>query len=79
MRIEAFCMPQDRNKITPTDLIQKITYMDGTFVEITGDSSAGVRDGMFIDSFVDVGMTGEVLKSEGLKSITISGTEIKLN
>ena len=78
VRMEAFCMPQDRNKIRPTDLIQKITYKDGTRVEIPGDSSSGVRDGMFVDSFVDVGMTGEVLRSNEVKSITISGTEIEL-
>ena len=79
VRMEAFCMPQDRNQIRPTDLIQKITYKDGTYVEITSDSSGGVRDGMFVNSFVDVGMTGETIRSNEVKSITISGTEIALN
>ena len=60
VRIEAFCKPQDRNQTRPGDLIQKITYQDGTSVEIPGDSSGGVRDGMYVDSFVDVGMTGEI-------------------
>ncbi len=78
VRMEAFCMPQDRNKTRPTDLIQKITYKDGTSVEIPGDSSGGVRDGMFIDSFVDTEMIGEVLRSDEVKSITISGMEIEL-
>ena len=78
VRIEAFCKPQDRNQTRPGDLIQKITYQDGTSVEIPGDSSGGVRDGMYVDSFVDVGMTGEVLRTDGVKSITISGTEIEL-
>ena len=53
-------------------------YVNGTSVEIPGDSSGGVRDGMYVDSFVDVGMTGEVLRTDGVKSITISGTEIEL-
>ena len=78
VRMEAFCKPQDRNKTRPRDLIQKITYTDGTSVEIPGDSSGGVRDGMFIDSFVDTVMMGEVLRSNEVKSITISGTEIEL-
>ncbi len=78
VRIEAFCMPQDRNYSRLGDLIQKITYVDGTVVEIPGDSSGGVRDGMFIDSFVDTVTLGEVLRSDEVESITISGTEIKL-
>ena len=71
-------MPHDRNQTRPYDLIQKITYQDGTILEIPGDSSGGVRDGMFVDLFVDVGMTGETIRSNEVKSITISGTEIEL-
>ena len=71
-------MPQDRNDTRPVDLIQKITYEDGTFVEIPGESVGGVRDGMFVDSFVDLVELGEVIRSDEVKSITISGTEIEL-
>jgi len=78
VRMEAFCKPQDRNRTRPRDLIQRITYTDGTYVDIPGDSSGGVRDGMYIDSFVDTVMMGEVLRSDEVESITISGTEIKL-
>ena len=78
IRMEAFCLPQDRNDTRPVDLIQKITYEDGTFVEIPGESVGGVRDGMFVDSFVDLVELGEVIRSDEVKSITISGTEIEL-
>ena len=78
VRIEAFCMPQNRNYMRLFDLIQKITYEDGTFVEIPRESVGSVRDGMFVESFVDLVELGEVLKSDEVKSITISGTEIDL-
>ena len=78
IRMEAFRMPSDRSQTRPGDLIQKITYNDGTSLEITEDSSGGMRNGMFIDSFVDTQKMGDVIRTKEVKSITISGTEIPL-
>ena len=61
------------------NLIEKITYNDGTSLEIKGSSSCGVRNGMFIDDFIDTKMLGEVIRTKDVKSITISGIEIPLN
>ena len=78
IRMEAFRMPDDRSQARPGDLIQKITYNDGTSLDIIGDSSGGIRNGMLINSFVDTQMIGETIRSNDVKSITISGTEIPL-
>lgn len=79
IRIEAFRKPSDRSKAHPEGLIQKITYSDGTSLEIKGSSSSGIRNGMFIDDFIDTHMLGEVIRTKDVKSITISGIEIPLN
>ena len=78
IRIEAFRMPWDREKENPEDLIQGVIYKDGTKLLIPHQSVCGVRNGMFITQFVDVGVISEVIKINEIDCIIVGGDVVAL-
>ena len=71
-------MPHDRQKPYPTDWLEEIHLSDGTVIPIKRESSAGLKDGMFADSYVGIEMFGNALIPENVEKIVIMGKEIKL-
>lgn len=78
IRMEAFRMPHDRQKPYPTDWLEEIHLLDGTVIPIERESSAGLKNGMFADSYVGIEMFGDALIPENVEEIVIMGKEIKL-
>lgn len=79
VRLEAFRMPQDRQKEHPNDLLESLYFEDGSILTVESESSSGVRNGIFIDSYIDVSEFGNAIDADAVKSITICGKEIKLH
>ena len=57
--------------------IDKITYKDGTVLEIGGSSTAGNRNGIFLEGYCGTDGIKEVLNVDEIVSITVGGEEIR--
>lgn len=78
IRMEAFRMPQDRQKPHPTDWLEEIHLTDGSVIPIAHESSAGLKNGMFADSYVGIEVFGDALIPENVEKIVIMGRDIEL-
>lgn len=78
VRLEAFRLPQDRQKEHPGNLLETLYFSDGTMLVLESESGSGVHNGMFIDSYVDVSEFGNAIDADNVKAITICGKKIDL-
>jgi len=78
VQIKGFRMPWERKYGHVEFTIDRIVYKDGTSLEVGGWSSAGNRDGIFIDTFLGTEEMGTTIDVEQIESIVIGGNEIPL-
>lgn len=78
IRMEAFRLPSDREKSHPSDWLEEIHLSDGTVIPIEHESSAGLKNGMFADSYVGIEVFGDALIPKDVEKIVIMGKEIRL-
>lgn len=78
IRMEAFRMPSDRHKEYSGDWLKSIHFSDGSFITIDGMDSAGMKNGMFGDSYVGIEMLGNAINPENVEKLVIGGREIRL-
>lgn len=79
VRLEAFRMPQDRQKEYPGILLESLHFEDGSILTVGDESGSGVHNGIFIDSYIDVSEFGNAFDANSVKSITVCGKEIQLH
>ena len=78
VQIKGFRMPWNRKEDFKEFAIDQIKYKDGTSLEVGGFSSAGNRNGIWVDSFLGTTEMGTTIDVEKIESIVIGGNEIKL-
>ena len=78
VQIKGFRMPWERKYGHVEFTIDRIVYKDGTSLEVGGWSSAGNRDGIFIDIFLGTEEMGTTIDVEQIESIVIGGNKIVL-
>lgn len=78
IRMEAFRMPGDRQKVYPAILLEEIHFNNGISIIVNEESSSGMKDGMFVDSFIDTTVLENAIDTKQIDSITICGKKIKL-
>ena len=78
IRMEAFRMPQDRQKTQPGSWLEEIHFEDGTILYVEDDSGGGLRNGMFAESYVNARELGNAIDSHEVESIVVCGKEIIL-
>ena len=76
--IKGFRMPMERKNGHVEFTIDRINYKDGTSLDVGGWSSAGNRDGIWIDTFLGTTEMKATIDVENVKSILIGGNEIYL-
>lgn len=79
IRMEAFRMPSNRHKEYSGDWLESIHFSDGSFITIDGMDSAGMKNGMFADSYVGIEMLGNAINPENVEKLMIGGREIQLH
>lgn len=79
IRMEAFRMPQDRDKALPGPWLEKVQFKDGTTLSIEEESGGGLSNGIFAESYVNVREFGNAIDPETVESITICGKRINLH
>ena len=77
IRLKAFVNPLHRVSGAVWMNIDKITYKDGTVLEIGGSSTAGNRNGIFLEGYCGTDVIKEVLNVDEIVSITVCGEEIR--
>lgn len=78
IRFEGFANPMHRLS-SPTRLdVDCVTFRDGRVLTIGGNSSSGLKDGIWLDGYCGIDILGEVLDVDEIESITIGGCEIQL-
>ena len=78
VQIEGFRKPWERKYDNTEFTIDRIQYKDGTSLEVGGWSSAGNRDGIWIDTFLGTTEMGVTIDVEQIESIVIAENEISL-
>ena len=78
IRMEAFRLPEDREEACPGDWLEEVHFSDGSIIKLDGMDSAGLKNGMFADSFVGLEQLGEPIDPEKVEKLVIGGEEIKL-
>lgn len=76
IRMEAFRMPWDRDEEYPDISPEEIHFSDDTILQIEGLSGAGVRDRMFVESYIGVEAFGDVIDPKEVERLVIEGKEI---
>ena len=77
IRLKAFVNPLHRVSGAVWMNIDKITYKDGTVLEIGGSSTAGNHNGIFLEGYCGTDVIKEVLDVDEIVSITVGGEEIR--
>ena len=78
IRLKAFVNPLHRLSGAVWMDIDKVTYKDGTVLEIGGSSTAGNRNGIFLEGYCGTDVIKEVLNVDEIASIMVGGEEIGL-
>lgn len=78
VRMEAFRMPWDRDKQHPDAWLEEIHFSDGTVLQIDGLSGAGMKNGMFAESYIGVDVFGDAIDPEKVEMLVIEGEKISL-
>lgn len=78
VRLEGFVNPLNRLSGAAWMDIEKITYLDGQELSVNGSSTAGCKDGIWLEGYCGIDVLGEVLNVDEVESITIGGCEIRL-
>ena len=77
IRLKAFVNPLHRVSGAVWMDIDKVSYKDGTVLEIGGSSTAGNRNGIFLEGYCGTDVIKEVLNVDEIKSITVRGQNIE--
>ncbi|MBQ7775487.1 MAG: hypothetical protein IJ379_06150 [Lachnospiraceae bacterium] len=78
IRMEAFRMPEDRDEEYPDAWLEEVHFADGTVINITDISSAGMSNRMFAESYIGIEELGATIEPEKVEKLVIAGEEIKL-
>lgn len=78
IRLEAVRNPKDRSKSWTMGMLEEITYDDGTSIDVKGFSTGGIKNGIVIESFVNIHCLGKVLRPESVECVKVCGQNVDM-
>lgn len=78
IRMEAVRSPKDCHMPWTTEMLEEIQYEDGKVIPVNNGMTGGLRDGIYIEQFVNVYSFGEVLRPEEIKSLKVCGNDVDI-
>ena len=79
IRLEAFRMPQDRDKDHEDVWLEEIHFSDGTVLRIDNPSGGGIENGMFAEEYTGVESFGDAINPKEIAALVIRGEKVYLH